>query len=176
MNIPNIISFSRIILSVILLFLMNSVTLFLILFFIAGLTDVADGYIARKFKIVTTLGARIDSVADIFFHVVLLLLLFLNYRWVFTENAALFVAILAIKFLSIIVSKMKFGKIIFLHTIANKLTGFLVFVAVPIIMLAENNSFLPALLCIALLAALEELLILIKEKDVNENRKSFFVK
>ncbi|WP_073399058.1 CDP-alcohol phosphatidyltransferase family protein [Bacteroides luti] len=176
MNIPNIISFSRIILSVILLFLMNSVTLFLILFFIAGITDVADGYIARKFKMVTALGARIDSVADIFFHIVLLLLLFLNYRWVFTENAALFVAILVIKFLSIIVSKMKFCKIIFLHTLANKLTGFLVFVAVPTVMLVENNSFLPALLYIALLTALEELLILIKEKEVNENRKSLFIK
>jgi len=176
MNIPNIISFSRIILSVILLFLMNSVTLFLILFFIAGLTDVADGYFARKFKMVTALGARIDSVADIFFHIVLLLVLFLNYRWVFTENAALFVAILAIKSLSIIVSKMKFGKIIFLHTIANKITGFLVFVAVPTVMLTGKNSFLPALLCIALLAALEELLILIKEKEVNENRKSLFIK
>lgn len=176
MNIPNIISFSRIIFSVVLLFLMNSVPQFLILFFIAGLTDVADGYIARKFKMVTALGARIDSVADIFFHIVLLLVLFLNYRWVFTENAALFVAILAIKSLSIIVSKMKFGKIIFLHTIANKITGFLVFVAVPTVMLTGKNSFLPALLCIALLAALEELLILIKEKDVNENRKSIFVK
>jgi len=126
---------------------MNSVTLFLILFFIAGLTDVADGYIARKLKMVTALGARIDSVADIFFYIVLLLLLFLNYRWVFTENAALFVAILVIKFLSIIVSRIKFGKIVFLHTLANKLTGFLVFVAVPIVMLAENNSFLPSLLC-----------------------------
>jgi CDP-diacylglycerol--glycerol-3-phosphate 3-phosphatidyltransferase len=176
MNIPNIISFSRIILSVVLLFLMNSVPQFLILFFIAGLTDVADGYIARKYNMATALGARIDSIADIFFHIVLLFVIFLKYRWVFTENVALFFAVLAIKLLSMIVSKMKFGKIVFLHTIANKVTGLLVFVAVPTVMLTEKNSFLPVLLCIALLAALEELLILIKEKDVNENRKSFFVK
>ena len=176
MNIPNIISFSRIIISVILLFLMNSVTLFLILLFIAGLTDVADGYIARKYNMATALGARIDSIADIFFYIVLLLVMFLKYQWVFTENVALFLAILSIKLLSMIVSKMKFGKIVFLHTIANKVTGFLVFVAVPTVMLTEMNSFLPVLLCIALLAALEELLILLKEKDVNENRKSFFVK
>jgi len=176
MNIPNIISFSRIILSVVLLFLMNSVPQFLILFFIAGLTDVADGYIARKYNMATALGARIDSIADIFFHIVLLFVIFLKYRWVFTENVALFFAVLAIKLLSMIVSKMKFGKIVFLHTIANKVTGFLVFVAVPTVMLTEKSSFLPALLCIALLAALEELLILLKEKDVNENRKSFFVK
>ena len=155
---------------------MNSVPQFLILFFIAGLTDVADGYIARKYNMATALGARIDSIADIFFHIVLLFVIFLKYRWVFTENVALFFAVLAIKLLSMIVSKMKFGKIVFLHTIANKVTGFLVFVAVPTVMLTEKSSFLPALLCIALLAALEELLILLKEKDVNENRKSFFVK
>jgi Phosphatidylglycerophosphate synthase len=146
MNIPNIISFSRIILSVVLLFLMNSVPQFLILFFIAGLTDVADGYIARKYNMATALGARIDSIADIFFHIVLLFVIFLKYRWVFTENVALFFAVLAIKLLSMIVSKMKFGKIVFLHTIANKVTGFLVFVAVPTVMLTEKSSFLPALL------------------------------
>jgi len=176
MNIPNIISFSRIILSIILLFVMNSVSLFLILFFVAGLTDAADGYIARKFKMVTSLGARIDSIADLFFYLSVLLLLYIKYRWVFAENIVLFLIVLAVKLFLIVLSKMKFGKVVFLHTTANKVTGFLVFVAVPVVMLTKNKSFLPMLLCVALFAALEELIIQIKEKEVNPNRKSLFIK
>ncbi len=69
---------------------MNSVSLFLILFFVAGLTDVADGYIARNLNLVTPLGARIDSIADLFFYLSVLFVLFIKYRWGFTENVVLF--------------------------------------------------------------------------------------
>jgi phosphatidylglycerophosphate synthase len=39
-------------------------TLFLTLFLIAGLTDAIDGYLARKWKVQSKLGARLDSIAD----------------------------------------------------------------------------------------------------------------
>jgi len=174
MNIPNLISFSRIIISFVLLTVMDSTLIFLSLFFIAGLSDVADGYIARRFNMVTTAGAILDSFADIVFHLVIFIVLYIKYRWVLEENALFFLVVLGIKLLSIVVSRIKFGKIVFLHTFANKATGLIVFFAVPIIMITMNNSFIPVLLGIAVIAALEELIIIIKEDKIDLNRRSLF--
>src|SRR5438128_11579704 len=36
----------------------------LLIFLVAALTDLADGYIARRFKLTSTLGATLDPIAD----------------------------------------------------------------------------------------------------------------
>ena len=87
MNLPNKITFSRIILSIIIigilvfpfdsigittskLFVNESIVIDIkyiivgILFLIASLTDFVDGYIARKYDLVTDLGKMLDAIAD----------------------------------------------------------------------------------------------------------------
>jgi CDP-diacylglycerol--glycerol-3-phosphate 3-phosphatidyltransferase len=67
--IPNILSFSRIVISPIFAyFLIKNIFLFnliaLLIFFIGSLTDILDGYIARKYNIGTEIGKYIDPLAD----------------------------------------------------------------------------------------------------------------
>jgi phosphatidylglycerophosphate synthase len=64
---PNILSILRIILSPILFFINNNLVLFSLLIII-GLTDVLDGYIARKYKIQTAIGAWLDSISDFIYY------------------------------------------------------------------------------------------------------------
>lgn len=66
MTVPNILTFLRILLTPIflLLLLRNNITEAFIVFFIAGLTDGLDGFIARAFKQKSLLGAFLDPVAD----------------------------------------------------------------------------------------------------------------
>lgn len=69
MNVPNILSFLRILLSPVFLFLYLrgdsfSQRLSLIVFFAAVLTDWYDGWHARKYHTITTLGIFIDPLAD----------------------------------------------------------------------------------------------------------------
>ncbi|MCX7746284.1 MAG: CDP-diacylglycerol--glycerol-3-phosphate 3-phosphatidyltransferase [Clostridia bacterium] len=66
MNIPNILTGIRFLLIPVFgYYLYNeSYLLAVILFLLAGLTDVLDGYIARKFDLITTFGKLADPVAD----------------------------------------------------------------------------------------------------------------
>ena len=63
----NILTLSRIILSVVIFLLLMSpdgYLLALILFFFAGVTDYFDGYLARKYNAVSQLGEVLDPIAD----------------------------------------------------------------------------------------------------------------
>jgi len=66
LNIPNILTLSRIILTPFIIFaiLEHQAVLALILMFIAGVTDMLDGAIARYFNQRSTVGAIIDPLAD----------------------------------------------------------------------------------------------------------------
>jgi cardiolipin synthase len=66
MNIPNILTIIRIILVPIFIitFFLVSKWVALSVFIIAGITDLLDGYIARKYDMVTDLGAVLDPFAD----------------------------------------------------------------------------------------------------------------
>ena len=68
-NIANILTLFRLILIIPILILANLDTKFTsllsaILFVIAAITDVLDGYIARKYNLVTTFGKLVDPLAD----------------------------------------------------------------------------------------------------------------
>ena len=66
-NIPNILSVIRILLVfvfVYVLFALNSPLWALIVFLVAGATDVVDGFLARRFNWITNLGKILDPFAD----------------------------------------------------------------------------------------------------------------
>ena len=77
-SIADIITILRIVGALILFSVKTLSISFLVVYFIAGLTDVIDGYIARKTRTTSDLGAKLDSIADVIFYLVLIILLFPN--------------------------------------------------------------------------------------------------
>lgn len=66
LNIPNLLTILRFVLIPIFIIAMgyNKPIIALFIFFIAGITDALDGYIARRFNQETTLGKILDPIAD----------------------------------------------------------------------------------------------------------------
>ena len=76
-NIPNILTGLRIALTpIIIVFgLNNNLKVVIILTIIASLTDMLDGFLARKWNVISTFGAKLDTVADKFFAISLVICL-----------------------------------------------------------------------------------------------------
>ena len=154
-QIPNILSASRIALCLTLL-LVDAMTLpFWVLYLIAGLTDILDGFLARRWGVESKFGARLDSLADFVFVLAVGYKLFpwLKLPATLWMMIGLIALVKASNAFSVYLVKQR---IEFLHTKANKLTGFLLFIGM---MTIGQSYFIPVawmITCIALFAAIQE--------------------
>lgn len=171
--VPNMLSILRIILSLLLIPLYPVDYFFIIVYLTIGLTDVLDGLIARKFGYVSELGAKLDSIADLIFYSIYVLLFLKLFSSAFESLfQVILILIICIRLINMIVTKLKYKKIVFIHTIANKLTGLLVFLAPLVLLYVDHAVPIKIMFAIALVAAIEELLISIKYPKPDLNRKS----
>ena len=127
---PNILSSLRMVGAVALLPCNVSSSTFWVLYIVCGISDIADGWLARKLKCVSKKGALLDSLADICFVAccacrILPILELPQWLWLW---AGVIVAMKVVNQLSALV---RYGHCSFPHTLANKWAGFLLFIAVP---------------------------------------------
>ncbi|MGM9537668.1 MAG: CDP-alcohol phosphatidyltransferase family protein [Candidatus Onthomonas sp.] len=144
---------------------------------LTGLTDVLDGWIARKTNTVSDFGARLDSAADLLFYTVMLLRVFPFLRNSLTEDVWYAVAvILVVRIAAYLTAAVKYRLFASLHTYLNKLTGGAVF-CLPFLLTTEYTAAYCRVICaIAAVAALEELVIHLQRKTYRPNIKSIFQK
>ena len=154
-NLANYISVSRAIMSLMLLIPDTFSIAFSIIYIYCGISDMLDGFIARKSKNESKIGARLDSVSDIIFVIVAMIkiLPILN----LTNRIMIWVVLIVfIKIVNVICSYIYYKKIVLPHTIANKITGFILFIA-PFIILNTNSIVFEIIICsIATFAAVQE--------------------
>jgi len=157
----DIITALRIPLSIAMLFFKAFSAPFTVLYIIAGLTDVLDGFIARRTKTESDFGSRLDTVADIiFFGVVLyriipiLKLSVIFYIWL---------AIIAlIKILSIFFGLTKLNKFVSHHSILNKIAGVILYFFPLFYFVFKTKLIIIIVLIISLLASVTEFINTIK--------------
>ena len=129
-RIPNIISALRILGAICLLFFYPAGAVFWVIYGLCGISDIMDGYLARHLHAESKTGAVLDSVADICFVAccairLLPVLEIPPWLWIW---AAIIVAIKIVNQISALIVCKRFC---FPHTSANKLTGLLLFLVVP---------------------------------------------
>lgn len=115
LNIANIISTSRIIISFLIIFTKPFSYLFYIFYLLSGISDILDGYIARKFHQQSDLGAKLDTIADMVFFFICFLKIysFLNLEW---WMLIWLLIIFCIKISTILINR----KMIAIHSVLNK--------------------------------------------------------
>ena len=146
---------SRIVLCLPLLMVDAMTVPFWVLYLIAGLTDMLDGFLARRWGVESKFGAGLDSLADFVFVLVVGYKLF---PWLKLPTALwMMIGLVAlVKVINAISSFVVKHRIEYLHTKANKLTGFLLFIGMIAIGMSYFVPIAWAIACIALFAAIQE--------------------
>lgn len=122
----NLITSCRILFSLLLLFFPALSPGFYGLYLAAGLSDMLDGFVARRTNSASPLGEKLDSISDLLFLAVCLLkllpvLALPVWLWVWVGLIAL------LRLVNILSGFVCRKKLVLLHTGANKLTGALLF-------------------------------------------------
>jgi CDP-diacylglycerol--glycerol-3-phosphate 3-phosphatidyltransferase len=164
-------------LSVVALFFVKDAIIFIPLYLLCGLSDILDGYIARKTNTKSILGAKLDSVADLMmFGMIVYLIVILGREKNLSRLFLLIVIIALIRIAGLIFAALKYHSLVLLHTWGNKLTGILIYFSPIILMLYSKNVILYLIIAIATLSAVEEVIIHIVAKQPDLNRRSLFWK
>ena len=154
-QLPNIITLLRIAGSLGLLRCDVTGVVYWIIYGLCGISDMLDGYLARKLHCESKTGALLDSLADIVFVAcccikLIPVLAFPNWIWIWV------LVIAFIKVINQISALVIYKKCVFPHTIANKVTGFLLFVGIPVTFLVESLIPIIIIAIFATFAAIQE--------------------
>ncbi|WP_202903309.1 CDP-alcohol phosphatidyltransferase family protein [Gorillibacterium massiliense] len=169
----NWISVTRIAFIPVLLLSFRFTPLFVAVYLLCGLSDVLDGFVARKTKTASAFGARLDSAADGLFCA--LIVVYVLSKLPVSGNAFIFMAVAAaaIRGVNLAFSASKYGEPASLHTWGNKLTGVFLFAA-PLFVAYGWWEYLWLPCSFAVLSAAEESLIHATSVELDLNRKTFF--
>ena len=176
-NLPNLITSIRIIGTVAMLFMKPLSRTFLITYAIAGMTDVLDGFIARKMGTISDFGSKLDSVADLLLYFVMLVKIF-PVMWVTLPNIIWFMvgAIVAVRLCAYIVAAIKYKRFAAQHTYMNKVSGLAVFTIPFAIVTVIAVPYCWGVCVVAMLASIEELIIHLTSREYNPRRKTILSK
>lgn len=154
-QLPNILTTIRILCSISLLACQPLSAAFILIYISAGITDILDGITARYFHAVTPFGEKYDSLADIIFIAVCLFKLLPIFHlqvW----GIAWICLIAVIKGTNLLMSYICHRKKLFLHTIANKITGGMLFLTPLLLVWMNMNYILPVVCTVATFSAVQE--------------------
>ena len=151
----NTITFFRIAAGIVLLFCPVFSPAFYVFYIVAGVSDMLDGFVARKTNTASRFGARLDTMADFVLVVVCQIKLFPVLRipaWLY-----IWIGIIAlIKVINIISGFVVQKRFVTVHSVMNKATGALLFL-LPLTLPAVPLKYTAIVVCAAAtFAAIQE--------------------
>ncbi|MDH3389452.1 MAG: CDP-alcohol phosphatidyltransferase family protein [Gammaproteobacteria bacterium] len=161
LKIPNLISAIRILIAPVLFLLAfrQLETWFLGLLLFSAFTDVVDGFVARRFGMITPLGAHLDSWGDFTIYSTMAVCAWILWPDITRRELVYYAMILFSILLPALVGLVKFGKLTGYHTWSVKIAVFATFVGYVLLYaeIAVWPFILASVLCV--IAGIEEILI-----------------
>jgi CDP-diacylglycerol--glycerol-3-phosphate 3-phosphatidyltransferase len=160
-SLPNLLSFLRMALAPVLLVLAwtGQSDLFIAVFVCSLLSDVADGYLARRLNQVSDLGAKLDSWADLATWVSAGVCIWWLWPDLVRQEAPFVIAMLAGYAAPILLGFLKFGRLTSYHTWGAKLSAVLVGVSAVFLLLGGAAWPYQVSTVVLVVAGLEEIAI-----------------
>lgn len=176
-NVPNILSAYRLCAAPILILciLRNVEDIFIALISLNFLTDIIDGYVARRWNLQTEFGARLDSYADISTYFLAIGGMF-AWKDVFVRtHYVAFTSLIISYLLPQLLSIVRFGRPTSMHLYSSKVCGYVqgAFL-LSLFWFGESELFLYFMCAIAITNNIEELLVLLRLKTPLSNAQSIF--
>ncbi len=175
-NIPNILSITRL-LGVPLLFILvhfESPFWFISWFIFLGFTDYFDGILARKWNQTTEFGSMLDAVADVAYYISAAWFLIYLFPEYLTPNIPYIIFCLTIFGFSMLISQMRIGRILFLHTHLSRTSGVLVFFGVLASFFMDSTLVIRFIIFTYSLAFIEVSVILWIYGEVSPDTRTIF--
>jgi cardiolipin synthase (CMP-forming) len=173
-SIPNLLSFYRIFSfpAVVYFAFKNNELIYFILLLIDLITDVLDGFIARKFNLQTEFGARLDALADIGMYILAFLGVIIfkaNELEPYLFSLLLFFTVFVIPK---IISWIKFSRFPSLHLFSSKIGGYLQgFFFLYLFVFGFSQIFYYIMIIFGILSFIEQIIIVLIVKDMKSNMK-----
>lgn len=182
-QIPNILTASRILIAIIILFIKPFSIAFYVIYGYCGISDLFDGVIARAIKNESSFGSLLDTIGDVMLTlsgsvITFTYMYMIDNLWIWGMLAAV-LSIYVVRAIGAVVTLVRFNKFAMLHTIGNKVGMILLFLF-PLFyellsMLNNGPQIGLYVICgICIVAAIEEVIIELITKEFNENVKSIF--
>ena len=170
-SIPNLLSLLRLALVPVLIIAvcLKETNLFLLLLAISLLSDMLDGYFARKLQQVTEFGARLDSWADMATYAMMIIGIFYIWPVIFVEQHYFLIAATLSYVLPVVIALARFGSFPSYHTWGAKIAAVLIAPAFYLLVLADNQLFFRLVIVFHVIVAIEEIAItfLLKKSKTN---------
>lgn len=148
-------------------------TSFYVIYSLCGVSDAVDGYVARATNSSSTLGARLDSVADLMFYAAMLycivpLLWVTMPMWIWCYAASGVI----LRIGSYITAAVKFRCFASVHTYLNKLTGAFVFLLPYLMRSRFALAYCTAACTVGFIASAEEFIMHVTSPVYKPDRKT----
>ncbi len=176
MNLPNILSLSRIALAPFALVaaFYGSEKLFFIFFTLMLVSDVLDGYLARKLHQCSKIGSKLDSIGDYITYLSVPFATWWLWPEIIEEEALYIAVIIALFLIPGIVARIKFGQMVAYHTWITKIAAVVVSVGLILLLFSKDNTLFHIAVYVMMIEATENLLITAVLKKPKTNVRSLW--
>lgn len=145
-RLPDLLTGSRVILSIVLLFLEPLSVPFLTIYLVACITDFLDGHLAREMGCKTPYGPYFDSLADCLLVAVVVYSIIVHVE--FDNWMIIWIFIIAsVRILAFIIGSVRYHKPAFIHSYLNKLTGMALFL-LPFMLVTISTPVAVVIVCL----------------------------